>query len=101
MQKNSRKKTNIEKPQALQRATGWKLWLFRIIAVIVIPILLLIFTEIGLRSIDFGYCPHALIKCNLNGKKAYCDSPTFTRLFFTPTEQGDINFPFFKRLQGI
>jgi hypothetical protein len=82
MQMNSRKKKNIKKSQAPQRATGWKLWLFRIIAVIVIPILLLIFVEMGLRVIDFGYCPHAIIKCNLNGKKAYCDNSKFTRLFF-------------------
>jgi tetratricopeptide (TPR) repeat protein len=52
------------------------------IAVIVIPILLLIFAEIGLRVIDFGYCSHAIIKCEFNGKKAYCDNPKFTRLFF-------------------
>jgi hypothetical protein len=82
MRMNSRKKRNIEKPQAPQRATGWKLWLFRIIAVIVVPILLLIFAEMGLRMVGFGYCPHALIKCKLNGKKAYCDNLTFTRLFF-------------------
>jgi tetratricopeptide (TPR) repeat protein len=72
----------MEKSRALQRATGWRLWLFRIIAVIVIPILLLIFAEIGLRIIDFGYSPHAIIKCKINGKKAYCDNPKFTRLFF-------------------
>jgi tetratricopeptide (TPR) repeat protein len=80
-----------EKPQVLQKVSGWKLCLFRITAVIIIPVLLLLFAEIVLRITGFGYYPHALIKCKLNGKEAYCDNPTFTRLFFPANLIGQSN----------
>jgi len=75
----------------VRESWGWKLCLFRITAVIIIPVSLLLFAEIVLRITGFGYHPHALIKCKLNGREAYCDNPTFTRLFFPANLIGQSN----------
>lgn len=75
----------------MRESWDWKLCLFRITAVIIIPVSLLLFAEIVLRITGFGYHPHALIKCKLNGREAYCDNPTFTRLFFPANLIGQSN----------
>ncbi|MHC4242705.1 MAG: tetratricopeptide repeat protein [Planctomycetota bacterium] len=64
--------------------TGRRLWLFRIIALIVFPVLLLLVVELSLRIAGYGFSPHAMIKCQLNGGDAYCDNVKFGWRFFPP-----------------
>jgi len=62
--------------------TGWRLWLFRIIAITVIPALLLLLTELGLRIAGYGYPAGAIIKCQVKGEDAYCENAKFAWQFF-------------------
>jgi tetratricopeptide (TPR) repeat protein len=64
--------------------TGRRLWLFRIIALTVIPILLLLLVELSLRIVGFGFPAAAVIKCEADGGDAYCDNVKFGWRFFPP-----------------
>jgi len=64
------------------KITGWRLWLFRIVAVIVIPILLFLTAEVILRIVGYGYPPEAIVKCKSQGGNAYCDNVKFAWRFF-------------------
>jgi len=65
-----------------RKITGWRLWLFRFTAVILIPALLILALEFVLRLTGYGYEPAAIIKCTARDKKAYCDNNKFALLFF-------------------
>ena len=62
--------------------TGWRLWLFRIIALTVIPTLLFLLLEITLRVVGYGFPAAATVKCELDGKDAYCNNIKFGWRFF-------------------
>ena len=68
-----------------KRITGRRLWLFRFIALIFIPALLVLMFEFSLRLIGYGYQPKAIIKCKVKDQEAYCDNIKFGRLFFPPS----------------
>ena len=59
-----------------------RLFVFRAISVLVIPILLILLLEIGLRIVGYGYRTEAIIKCEINGKEACCDNSRFGWRFF-------------------
>ncbi|MBC8471048.1 MAG: tetratricopeptide repeat protein [Planctomycetes bacterium] len=72
-----------DKKQARPTAiTGRRLWLFRIIAVTVFPALLLLVAELSLRTAGYGFFPHAIMKCQVDGEDAYCDNVKFGWRFF-------------------
>jgi len=77
-------KKEDKKRKLLRPITGRRLWLFRIIALTVIPILLLLLVELSLRIVGFGFPAAAVIKCELNGTDAYCDNVKFGWRFFPP-----------------
>lgn len=62
--------------------TGWRLWLFRIIAITVIPGLLFLLVELSLRVVGYGFDTHAIVKCKVDGEDAYCDNLKFGWQFF-------------------
>jgi len=62
--------------------TGWRLWLFRIVALTVIPALLFILLELGLRVVGYGFPVTATIKCRVNEMDAYGDNVRFGWRFF-------------------
>jgi len=62
--------------------TGQRLWLFRIIALTVIPALLFLLLELSLRIVGYGYPSTATIKCEVNGRASYCDNVKFGWRFF-------------------
>jgi len=64
--------------------TGRRLWLFRIIAVIVIPALLLLFLEISLRLIGYGFPTTITIKDKINDEPCYYNNAKFAWRFFHP-----------------
>ncbi len=62
--------------------TGWRLRLFRVIALTVIPALLFLLLEVGLRIAGYGYPADAMIRYNMNGRVFYCDNVKFCWRFF-------------------
>ena len=64
--------------------TGKKLWLFRIIAITVIPAFLFIFLEIGLRLIGYGYPTSVAIRYKDKEFDSYYSNIRFSWLFFDP-----------------
>jgi len=62
--------------------TGRRLWLFRIIALTVFPVLLLLVVELSLRIAGYGFSPRAIMKCQVDGRDAYCDNVKFGWRFF-------------------
>jgi len=73
------KEKQLEKP-----VTGWRLWLFRLIAVTLIPAAVFLFVELALRIAGYGYRPTATIKSKIGGKAAYGDNERFNWRFFPP-----------------
>jgi tetratricopeptide (TPR) repeat protein len=78
---NKDKQENIE-DTPFGSVTGRRLWLFRIIAITVIPALLLLLVEVGLRIAGYGYPATAIIKCQVKGEDAYCENSKFAWQFF-------------------
>lgn len=62
--------------------TGWRLWLFRMIVLIVFPVLLLVAAEIALRIVGYGFSPKAMIKYRIDGRDFFCDNVKFGWQFF-------------------
>jgi tetratricopeptide (TPR) repeat protein len=80
----SKSKTRQKTPKkpAQRPITGGRLWLFRIVALIVIPILLFLLLELGLRIVGYGFPSAASVKCEVDGEKFYCDNIKFGWRFF-------------------
>ncbi len=74
------------KPQGKQvrrePVTGWRLWLFRLIAVAGVPLVLLCLLETALRVVGYGYQPGVTVACKVNGVPHRGDNLTFSRRFF-------------------
>ncbi len=66
------------------RITGRRLWLFRLVALTVIPALLFIFLELALRIVGYGYPAAAIIKYKTQGKTYHCSNYKFGWRFFPP-----------------
>ena len=71
-----------ESPTA--RITGWRLWVFRLIAVVGIPLVLLLLAELVLRAVGYGYPAGTVVKCTVKGRPAYCSNAKFGWRFFPP-----------------
>jgi tetratricopeptide (TPR) repeat protein len=70
--------------QAHKTIAGPRLWLFRIITVIVIPALLFLLLEVSLRVIGFGFPTTIAVKDKINGEPCYYNNPKFAWRFFHP-----------------
>ncbi len=64
------------------RVTGWRLWLFRFIAAVIMPTLLLVGVEATLRIMSYGYPVAAITTVKIDGKTYGCDNAQFSRRFF-------------------
>jgi tetratricopeptide (TPR) repeat protein len=62
--------------------TGWKLWCFRLLVAIVVPILFLGLVELTLRLIGFGYPTTFLLPSSHNGQKTFIQNHQFGWRFF-------------------
>ena len=62
--------------------TGWHLWLFRIVALTIIPALLFLLMEITLRVVGYGFPTNIIIKHKVNTVPSYCNNNKFGWLFF-------------------
>ena len=89
-QKTSLESQAIEKKKPLNKTISPKqkvisrqrLWLFRIITVIVIPVLLLFLAELFFKIIGFGYPTGTITKCKVNDNYVYCNNLKFGWTFF-------------------
>ena len=61
-----------------------RLWLFRIIAAVVIPILLVALLEVILGVTGYGFPASAFVKCTIKGRTVYCSNNKFGWRFFPP-----------------
>jgi tetratricopeptide (TPR) repeat protein len=61
---------------------GGKIWAFRIISLVIIPLLLLGGLEVGLRVIGMGYPTKALLERDFNGKRMCFPNAQFSWRFF-------------------
>ncbi len=71
-----------EKPSI--SVTGWKLWLFRVLAIIVVPVILFLLLEAGLRLVGFGYPTSLAIRYKDEKFDSYYSNIKFSWLFFEP-----------------
>jgi len=78
----SKEKKENRKSKLPRPITGWHLWLFRIIALTVIPVLLFLLVELSLRIVGYGFPAAAIVKCEIDGRDAYCDNVKFGWRFF-------------------
>jgi len=85
----TRRKREVPRPEKREKSapplvTSRRLWLFRIIAVTVIPALLFLLLEIALRVIGFGFPTAIAIKDKINDEPYYYNNPKFAWRFFHP-----------------
>jgi tetratricopeptide (TPR) repeat protein len=69
------------------------IWIFRLLAVTVVPVLLFFLLELILRVAGYGFPATATIRCRVNGKDAYSDNFMFSWQFF-PQEIARAPLPF-------
>jgi len=67
------------RPHAL---TSGKLWVFRAVAALGVPLALFALLEAGLRFGGFGYPTGFTRPCLVRGVESRCDNPSFTWQFF-------------------
>jgi len=61
-----------------------KTWAFRLVSVLLLPLLLVALLEGGLRLLGVGYRPGFTVPCVVQGRPADCENPDFGRRFFPP-----------------
>jgi tetratricopeptide (TPR) repeat protein len=81
--KNKHKRGH-RKDLAAEAMAGWRLWLFRVAALTIVPALLFGCLEIALRIAGYGFPATATVRYERNGQDAYCDNVKFTWRFFPP-----------------
>ncbi len=59
-----------------------RLWLFRGIAAVVVPLVLFAVVELALRIGGYGHAPELMMPCEVNGAPGYCDNIRFGWRFF-------------------
>jgi tetratricopeptide (TPR) repeat protein len=72
------------KKMSQEPVAGWRLWLFRTVSVVVIPLLVLLLAEIVLRVVGYGFPTTVAVKCEVNGTACCCSNPKFAWQFFHP-----------------
>jgi tetratricopeptide (TPR) repeat protein len=77
-------KTLPTRPAARAQATGWRKWLYRLLAMTLIPALVLGGVELGLRLFGYGYPTSYFVQSKLDGRTVYVENPQFGRRFFPP-----------------
>jgi tetratricopeptide (TPR) repeat protein len=72
------------KSPAQMQISPKRLWLFRIIAAVVIPVLVLMLLEVTLRATGYGYPAATFVRAKANGRTVYYSNPKFGWRFFPP-----------------
>jgi tetratricopeptide (TPR) repeat protein len=69
---------------ATSRVIGWRLWAFRLLALVVAPALFFGLVELVLRLADFGYPTAFLLPASQNGQKIFVQNNQVGWRFFGP-----------------
>src|SRR5215831_3402944 len=78
-----------------KRISRGRLWLLRFIAAVVVPLLLLVVIEFGLRLGGYGYNPDYFRQIEIKGRKYYVPNEEFCYRFFPPAiARTPMPFPF-------
>ncbi len=72
------------KSPAQMQISPKRLWLFRIIAAVVIPVLVLMLLEVTLHVTGYGYPAATFVRAKANGRTVYYSNPKFGWRFFPP-----------------
>jgi len=64
--------------------TGARLWAFRLVTAVALPLLLLGLLEGGLRLAGVGFPAGFTVPCEVRGRPGACDNPDFGHRFFPP-----------------
>ncbi len=64
------------------QTAGWRLWLFRLAALILAPVGFVLLAEVALRAGGYGFPPAATISCQVNGVACRGDNVKFGWRFF-------------------
>lgn len=64
--------------------TGWRKWLYRLLAMTLVPALFLVCLELLLRLCGYGYSPHFFLPRQVGGQPAFVENVDFGRRFFAP-----------------
>jgi tetratricopeptide (TPR) repeat protein len=75
-------RSNGARQASREPVTPRRLWLFRAVAVVVIPALVLLLVEVVLRAAGYGFPTAAAVRCDVRGKTCYCDNLKFGWRFF-------------------
>jgi len=70
--------------QVQPRPRGCRLWFYRFFAVTVIPLLMLICLETGLRAFGYGVPTGLTVRQKVNGQESILNNPYFTWKYFSP-----------------
>lgn len=76
-------KGKLTEPDAL-RSKSRRLWLFRILALVAVPALLLGLAELSLRVLGYGYPVDYFVTREIQGKEMLTENPRFGFRFFPP-----------------
>lgn len=66
------------------RVTPWRRWVFRLAAVLVLPVLALVLAEVGLRLAGYGYDTRFFVESEVGGEARMVTNPKFGYRFFPP-----------------
>ncbi len=65
-------------------SSGPRMWLFRLAAVVIAPVVFLGVLELGLRAVGYGYNPHVAVKGEIDHKPYLGENVKFAWRFFPP-----------------
>lgn len=82
MTAEKKKKSKKTRSLKVSQLSGKRLWAFRIVALVVIPLLFFGGLELILRLFDVGYPTDAAIQRRVDGRTVYCNNSQFTWRFF-------------------
>ncbi len=82
--KRNGKKSWYTPPTGQMQIPPSHIWLFRIVAVTIVPILSLLLLELTLRVVGYGYPARAIVKCRIDSCSYCCDNVRFSWRFFPP-----------------
>jgi tetratricopeptide (TPR) repeat protein len=84
-QETDMQSSNPEDARAESQArAGWRVWLLRIGGAVLIPIVVLLAVEVGLRVSGVGYSTELMQPCTIQGHPASCYNLYFPAPFFPP-----------------
>jgi tetratricopeptide (TPR) repeat protein len=64
--------------------SGLRVWLFRLAAIVLAPVLFLGLVELGLRAVGYGYDPHVAVRCEIDRQPYLGENVKFAWRFFPP-----------------